>query len=150
MGAWPQNLLFMCIEVSQFEASKNRVRFLHFSGLFMWERRAELFCHLIPAHVCFLLGVVVCRQHELPPEKSRSVAVQTRGCGRDADARRLPGSAGCRRGRPAPPAGCAGLPLRHEPQGQYVHKETRVWHHQEPLPEQGELCPLTVERTIIY
>lgn len=87
-------------------------------------------------------SLVVCRQHELPPRKSRTVSVQAHGgSGRDEALGRFPGSP--RWGTDSLSPGCAGLPLRDEPQRQRQNQEAGLRHHQKSAPEQGELTNVT-------
>lgn len=91
-----------------------------------------------PANMCVHLTHCVSGpplQHELPPRKSRAVALQAHGrCrGRRSEpSRRAPCSPPSRR------SGCEGLPLRAELQDQRQNEEAGLWHHQKPTPEQGE------------
>lgn len=73
-------------------------------------------------------------QHELPPRKSRAVAVQAHGvCRRRSEpSRRAPRCSSSRR------SGCESLPLRAELQDQRQNEEAGLWHHQKPTPKQGE------------
>lgn len=67
-----------------------------------------------------VFAVGVCRQHELPPGKSRTVSVQAHGSGgrwRREGVRRFPGTrCGGPPGRQGLFPGGASLPLRGEPQ----------------------------------
>lgn len=83
---------------------------------------------------------LTCRQHELPPRKSRAVSVQAHDRRRDDEGPgRWPGF-GCRdaAGRQGLYPGCTGLPLRGEQQEQREYQEEGLRHHQKPPSQQGE------------
>lgn len=74
-------------------------------------------------------------QHELPPWKSRAIAMQAHGCcrrRRSEPPRRTPYCSSSR------PSGCESLPLRAELEEHCQNEEAGLWHHQKPTPKQGE------------